>query len=177
MVAATPRAWLPGLSPAPQVPVAPPATSRAGAAVRPLTVRIPSIGVSSTLVTLLLDRTGALQPPADFGHAGWFAGGPVPGAPGPAVIAGHVDSRNGPAVFFRLRELHAGDQVLVSRSDGKTVRFRVTEVERYPKNAFPTQRVYGPTPDAALRLITCGGSFDYARRSYRDNVVVYAVAG
>jgi hypothetical protein len=153
------------------------ATVRRPVPVRPLTVTVPAIGVRSTLVPLRVDRAGVLQAPADFVHAGWYVGGPTPGDPGPAVIAGHVDSREGPAVFFRLRDLHPGDAVLVTRSDGRTARFGVVQVQRYPKNAFPMQRVYGPTPDRALRLITCGGSFDYARRSYRDNVVVYAVAG
>jgi sortase (surface protein transpeptidase) len=100
--------------------------------------------------------------------------GPVPGDPGPAVIAGHVDSRAGPAVFFRLRELRPGDKVTVRRSDGRAVAFTVDEVDRYPKDAFPTSAVYGPAPGSELRLITCGGSFDAAKRSYRDNVVVYA---
>jgi hypothetical protein len=161
----------------PQPTRPPPPRARRPAPVRPLTVTVAAIGVRSSLVPLRLDRAGALQPPADFGHAGWYVGGPTPGDPGPAVIAGHVDSRAGPAIFFRLRELRPGDAVLVTRSDHRTVRFRVVKVERYPKAAFPTQQVYGPTPDRALRLITCGGSFDYARRSYRDNVVVYAVAG
>jgi len=158
-------------------PTRPPALRGRPVPVRPLTVTMAAIGVRSTLVPLRLDRAGALQPPADFGHAGWYVGGPVPGDPGPAVIAGHVDSRAGPAIFFRLRDLRPGDAVVVARSDGRAVRFRVVTVQRYPKNAFPTRRVYGPTPDRALRLITCGGSFDYARRSYRDNIVVYALAG
>jgi hypothetical protein len=160
-------------------PTGPPAAPRSRAVpvrVRPLTVTVGAIGMRSTLVPLRLDRTGALQPPADYVHAGWYTGGPTPGDPGPAVIAGHVDSRAGPAIFFRLRDLRQGDAVVVTRSDGRTARFRVIAVQRYPKNAFPTQRVYGPTPDRALRLITCGGAFDYARRSYRDNIVVYAVA-
>jgi hypothetical protein len=162
----------------PSRPAALPSAPRGGPApVRPLAVAVPAIGVRSTLVPLRVDRTGALQPPADFEHAGWYVGGPTPGDPGPAVIGGHVDSRTGPAVFFRLRDLRPGDAVLVTRTDGRTARFRVVQVERHPKRAFPTQRVYGPTPDRALRLITCGGSFDYARRSYRDNIVVYAVAG
>lgn len=160
---------------APQSPVAPP-TDHAGAGVRPLAVSIPSIGVRSSLIPLALIRgSGELAAPEDFGQAGWYEDGPTPGNPGPSVIAGHVDSRDGPAIFFRLRELRPGDAVQVSRSDGTTARFAVTGVERYPKAAFPTQRVHGPTPDRALRLITCGGSFDQAKRSYRDNVVVYAV--
>ena len=161
-------------TPAPTRAPVPPARS---VPVRPVTVTVPAIGVRSALVPLRLDRAGALVPPADFGVAGWYVGGPTPGDPGPAVIAGHVDSRAGPAVFFRLRDLQPGDTVLVTRSDHRTARFRVIDVQRYPKNAFPTRQVYGPTPDTALRLITCGGSFDYARRSYRDNIVVYAVAG
>jgi sortase (surface protein transpeptidase) len=136
---------------------------------------IPAIGVEETLFEQLsLSAAGELDPPADFAHVGWFAAGPVPGDPGPAVIAGHVDSRSGPAVFFKLRDLRPGDAVTVRRSDGKTVAFTVDSVQRYPKNAFPTNAVYGPTPGSALRLITCGGSFDPAKRSYRDNVVVYA---
>jgi sortase (surface protein transpeptidase) len=159
-----------------QSPVAAP-TDRAAAGVRPTGLRIPAIGVDATsLVPLkILPATGELEAPAEFGDTGWYAAGPVPGEPGPAVIAAHVDSRAGPAVFFRLKELRPGDAVLVPRTDGTTVRFTVTGVERYPKNAFPTQKVHGPTPDRALRLITCGGSFDYAKRSYRDNVVVYAI--
>ena len=90
------------------------------------------------------------------------------------MIAGHVDSAAGPAVFFRLSELVAGDTVEVLRG-GTWVPFRVTGIEQYPKNEFPSERVYRPTPDAELRLITCGGDFDPGRLSYRDNLVVYAV--
>jgi sortase (surface protein transpeptidase) len=159
----------------PQSPVSAP-TERSAGEVRPLSVSIPAIGVRSSLVPLrLLPGSGELAAPEDFGQAGWYVDGPTPGDPGPAVIAGHVDSRAGPAIFFRLRELRPGDVVEVRRSDGTTARFTVTGVERHPKADFPTQRVHGPTPDRALRLITCGGSFDYAKRSYRDNVVVYAV--
>jgi hypothetical protein len=140
----------------------------------PVRVRMPSIGVDSALARLGLDASGALVPPADFAEAGWFAAGTAPGDVGPAVLAGHVDSRTGPAVFYRLREIGVGDEVLVDRADGTTVRFAVTALGRYPKAAFPTAEVYGPTPDAQLRLITCGGDFDRDARSYRDNVVVYA---
>ncbi len=141
----------------------------------PARVRIPAIGVDSTLVELGLDRDGVLVPPADFALAGWYEAGPAPGEVGPAVIAGHVDSRSGAAVFFRLDELVTGDEVLVERIDGTTARFTVSGTERFPKDAFPTEDVYGPTPRAELRLITCGGEFDSDRRSYRDNVVVTAV--
>ncbi len=150
-----------------------PADTPAATAVQ---VSIPAIGVQSSLAELGVDDAGALVPPTDFAQAGWFAAGPVPGDVGPAVIAGHVDSRTGPAVFFRLEELSPGDTVLVTRSDGRDVEFRVTEVARYPKDDFATEEVYGPTTGAELRLITCGGTFDPSRRSYEDNVVVYAHA-
>src|SRR4029453_18220007 len=119
---------------------------------------------------------GALTPPKNFAKAGWYADGTRPGDVGPAVIAGHVDSKRGPAVFYKLRELQAGDLIAVTRG-GKTVRFRVVSTAWYPKKSFPTAEVYGPTPDRQLRLITCGGVFDHTLRSYKDNLVVYAVAG
>jgi hypothetical protein len=144
------------------------------AAADPVRVRVPSIGVDSTLARLGLDAAGALEPPADFDQAGWYTGSPAPGEVGPAVLVGHVDSRHGPAVFFRLRDLGPGDEVLVDRADGTTARFAVTQVGRFAKAAFPTAEVYGPTPDAQLRLITCAGAFDRGRRSYVDNIVVYA---
>ena len=149
----------------------------AGVAVpgEPTRIRIKTIGLDSPLETLhVVD--GALQPPKRFDRAGWYADGTAPGDTGPAVIAGHVDSTAGPAVFYRLRELVPGDKVEVQRG-GSVVTFTVTRTAWYPKNAFPTDAVYGPTPDRQLRLITCGGVFDHALRSYKDNLVVYAVAG
>ena len=143
--------------------------------VTPVRVAIPATSVAGDLVDLGVDDAGALVPPSDFAQAGWFAAGPVPGDVGPAVIAGHVDSRSGPAVFFRLEELAPGDTVQVTRSDGRDVDFRVTRVAQYPKTDFATEEVYGPTTGPELRLITCGGTFDRSRRSYLDNVVVYAV--
>jgi LPXTG-site transpeptidase (sortase) family protein len=144
-------------------------------AAAPTRVRVPGIDVDSPLVRLGVDDDGALVPPEDFARAGWFTEGPAPGEIGPAVIAGHVDSFRGPAVFFRLSELERGDEVLVDRADGTTAHFTVTAVDRYAKDDFPTDQVYGPTPRAELRLITCGGEFDPDARSYRDNVVVSAV--
>jgi sortase (surface protein transpeptidase) len=157
----------------PLLVVAEPGTERKAPA--PVRVRMPAIGVDSDLLRLGTDDTGVLVPPEDFDRAGWFADGAVPGAVGPAVVAGHVDSVDGPAVFYRLAELAPGDDVLIDAEDGTTARFTVTGIGRYPKSEFPTEAVYGPTPRAELRLITCGGDFDRSRRSYVDNVVVTAV--
>jgi sortase (surface protein transpeptidase) len=149
-------------------------TALARGAAPPVRIRIPAIGVSAAVVRLGLNRDGTLQVPADFGVTGWFTGGPAPGETGPAVIAGHIDSRRGPAVFYRLHALRPGDRVAVERTDGTTVQFAVQDTAQYPKRAFPTEAVFGPSPDPLLRLITCGGTFDRSRRSYRDNVVVTA---
>jgi hypothetical protein len=157
----------------------PPAAAPGGAAVaapsRPVAVSIPALSVAGPLEELVADpSTGELAAPADPARAGWYAAGVVPGDQGPAVIGGHVDSRNGPGVFFRLRTLRPGDLVDVTRSDGRTVRFAVIAVALYPKNRFPTEAVYGPTSGPELRLVTCGGTFDRSARSYDDNVVVDA---
>lgn len=140
----------------------------------PKAVRIPRIGVSSDLVPLAVDAAGVLQPPPSADVAGWHADGTVPGQIGPAVIAGHVDSRYGPGVFFSLAELETGDDIEVVRSDGQVLTFEVLSTETVGKDEFPTERVYGPTPLPELHLITCGGSFDRHARHYLDNVIVRA---
>ena len=160
--------------PTPRVTLAAEASARTAAPVR---LQVPSAGVDATLTGIDLDAAGALVPPADTAVAGWYRAGPAPGEAGPAVLTGHVDGVAGPGAFFRLREVAVGDPVVVERADGTTVRFTVTRVARYPKDAFPAATVYAPTPDAQLRLITCGGAFDRTARSYRDNVVVDAVLG
>jgi sortase (surface protein transpeptidase) len=140
----------------------------------PVALTIPAIAVSTALVRLGLTPSGALQVPDRFDVAGWYDRGPPPGATGPAVIAGHIDSVHGPAVFYRLSLLRPGDRVYVRRADGSVAVFGVTRVGLYPKDRFPTAEVYGSVPGPQLRLITCGGTFDWARHSYLSNVVVYA---
>ena len=141
---------------------------------RPVSLTIPSIGVRTGLVHLGLTLSGALQVPSTTTVAGWYTGSARPGATGAAVIVGHIDSLTGPGVFFRLRLLHAGSRVYVRRADGTLAVFEVTSVRSYPKARFPTAAVYGPVPDAELRLITCGGAFDYATGHYLSNVIVSA---
>jgi sortase (surface protein transpeptidase) len=136
----------------------------------PVSVSIPRIGIRSRLVELGLDEHGVMHvPPAPV--AGWFNRGPTPGALGPAVITGHV-TWDGPAIFYRLGKMRRGDEVAVTREDGKTAVFTVTRVDRFSKSRFPSRAVYGPIDHAGLRLITCGGSYD--GKSYSDNVVVFA---
>jgi sortase (surface protein transpeptidase) len=143
----------------------------------PVSVSIPSIGVTSDLIRLGLNEDGTVQVPPLGGDdtAGWYERGPAPGAVGPAVLLGHVDSAQyGPGVFFELGAVQPGDTVEVARADGTVAEFVVDRVETHPKDEFPTIDVYGNTDDAQLRLITCGGDFDPSVRSYEDNVVVFA---
>jgi sortase (surface protein transpeptidase) len=141
---------------------------------KPVWLTIPAIGVKAPIVTLGLNRNGTLQVPSSTTVVGWYTNSPRPGSTGSAVIAGHVDSRSGPGVFFWLSTMHRGERIYVRRADGTLAVFTVTAVRTYAKARFPTATVYGPVPDAELRLITCGGTFDYARGSYLSNVVVYA---
>jgi sortase (surface protein transpeptidase) len=138
----------------------------------PVAVSIPRIGVQSRLVRLGIKSNGEMELP-DPAVAGWFTGGPTPGALGPAVITGHV-TWNGPAVFHRLGSMRRGDQVTVTREDGKTAVFTVSRVARFSKSRFPSRAVYGAIDHAGLRLITCGGTYDAASHKYLDNVVVFA---
>ena len=142
----------------------------------PASLTIPSIGVKTKgIVDLGLDKTGKLEAPTDFDRAGWYAGGPTPGEFGPSVIGAHVDSKAGPAVFYRLGSLKKGAEVSVLRKDGSTATFVVDSVARYSKDDFPTAKVYGDTKGRAeLRLITCGGAFDQSTGHYVDNIVAFA---
>jgi hypothetical protein len=144
----------------------------------PTRIAIPAIGVDSTVERVGLNPDGTVQVPAPgplYDRAAWYSGSVTPGQRGPAVILGHIDSAaNGPSVFYRLSALRPLDEFTVTRADGRTVVFRVNSVKSYPKDAFPSQSVYGPTIRPEVRLITCGGAFDSAARSYVDNTVVYA---
>jgi sortase family protein len=152
------------------------APRRAQRAARPVQIEIPAIGVKARIIRLGLNPDRSLEVPANFADTGWWSGGPRPGESGPAVIAGHVDSHTGPAVFYKIGDLRPGDAIVVDRRDGSRARFTVLGSERYPKAHFPTARVYGRTEGATLRLITCSGTFDQSTGHYLDNTVVYANA-
>lgn len=144
----------------------------------PTSIAIPVIGVHSPLTQVGLDSNGHLevpQPGPDYNKAAWYRGSPTPGELGPATIEGHVDSAaDGASVFFKLGAMRPGDMISVTRADGTTAEFRTDGVQRFPKDAFPDQLVYGNTPNPQLRLITCGGSFDHQSGHYTDNIVVFA---
>lgn len=143
----------------------------------PTTISIPRIGVNANIMSLGTNPDGTIQvPPLEQAErAGWYEPGPSPGEIGNAVIVGHVDSAKiGPAVFFQLGALQSGDTITVAREDGMQATFTVESVTSYPKESFPTELVYGPSEKASLRVVTCGGQFDEASHSYRNNIIVLA---
>lgn len=140
-----------------------------------MTLRVPSIDVEARVIRLGLEPNRELEVPTDYDEAGIWAGGPQPGEEGAAVIAGHIDSREtGPAVFYRLDELSAGDRIEIVDESGTRTEFTVDHLEEHPKDDFPTQAVYGWTPEPELRLITCSGDFDTRSGHYVDNTIVFA---
>jgi len=144
--------------------------------IAPVQVIIPAIDVDSSLVNLGLNPDGTLEVPKDYEKAGWFTGGNYPGDPSgpPGLIAGHVDDYTGPAVFFELSKLVAGDEVHVVRADNTVAVFVVSATAQYPKSEFPAAEVYAPVAGSEIVLITCTGEFNANARSYLDNFVVRA---
>ncbi len=139
----------------------------------PRTIVIPAIGVATELVPLGIQPDGTLAVPEDYSRAGWYTDGPEPGESGAAVIVGHVDSKDGPAAFFRLHELQPGQSIMIRTTSGSTTTFLVESIEQHAKERFPTAAVYSVSSEPSLRLITCGGQFDWDRATYRDNLIVY----
>jgi Sortase domain len=159
---------------APRGPVAELASASASHRVpRPIFLYIPAIGVRTPLVRLGITANGRPQVPATARVAGWYTSSARPGAIGPSIIAGHVDSRTTPGVFFLLRYLRRGDMVYVMRANATVVQFKITKVRTYSKSAFPSRAVDSPVPYAAIRLITCGGEFDDATGHYLSNVIAF----
>ncbi|GAA4776544.1 class F sortase [Actinomycetospora chlora] len=150
------------------VPVPLPASTITG-------IDAPSIGLSTDDTTSLdLRDDNSLDVPRSASTVGWYQRSASPGEVGPAVLAAHVNYRGDQGAFVHIGRMAAGDTVEVHRDDGTTAVFAVDRVDQVVKDAFPTEAVYGPTPDSQLRLITCGGVFDERKRSYEDNIVVYA---
>jgi hypothetical protein len=139
----------------------------------PTELKIPAISLTVSLSTLGLNADGTVQVPTDVQQPGWYRLGPSPGEIGSAVILGHVDSSEGPGVFFKLRSLVAGNVIEVTLADGVTAQFKVTSVVTYLKSHFPDQAVYTSDGHSALQLVTCGGTFDTSTGHYLSNIVVY----
>lgn len=141
----------------------------------PERVQIPSIDLDEDeLIDLQIQADGRLEVPTDWDDVGWFAGGSRPGEPGPTVIAAHVDSRSGPAVFYRLPEMVEGDEVTVTDAEGREHLYQVERTADFPKDDFPTREVFGSRMEDELRLITCTGQFVAADGRHLDNRVVFA---
>ncbi len=142
---------------------------------KPVRLIIPKINLDTTFVPPLgLNEDKTVSVPDSYTEVGWYTYGATPGEIGPAVILGHVDSYEGPAVFFSLGQLEAGDEVLVERADGTTATFVVESKERIPQSNFPTEKVYGQIDYAGLRLVTCTGVFNKGAQEYSHNLIVYA---
>ncbi|MET9659876.1 class F sortase [Streptomyces sp. NPDC006510] len=142
----------------------------------PKRLSIPAIGVNAPFTDLSIGPTGQLNapPPNDSNLVGWFKDGATPGERGAAIVAGHVDTMTGPAVFLQLQYLKPGSKVDITRADGSVATFEVDSVEQFSKAKFPDDRVYADTNSAQLRLITCGGAYDKTSKDYQDNVVAFA---
>ncbi|MFG3526084.1 class F sortase [Streptomyces sp. NPDC047917] len=142
----------------------------------PKRLRIAAIGVDAPFTDLSIGATGQLDapPPNDNNLVGWFKDGATPGERGSAIVAGHVDTMTGPAVFLQLQYLQPGAAVDITRADGSVATFKVDSVEQFSKAKFPDDRVYTDTNSAQLRLITCGGAYNKTAKDYEDNVVAFA---
>jgi hypothetical protein len=144
---------------------------------RPISLTIPSIGVHSRLQTVGKNPDGSVQVPhaPHYNEPAWYRYSPAPGQSGASVILGHIDSYfTGPSVFFSLGRLRPGNKFYVRRADGRIADFTVYAVREYPKNHFPTAKVYTGGDAAELRLITCGGSYNETSHHYDQNTVVFA---
>jgi LPXTG-site transpeptidase (sortase) family protein len=154
--------------------VTPQNTIAAYSASQPTRLIIPKIGVNAPSINLQLKADGTLETPNSATDVGWYRNSPTPGEIGPSVIVGHVDYvQVGPAVFWNLNKLQAGDIFEVQRVDGSTMKFKVDSVKQFSQSNFPTNEVYGNINYAGIRLITCGGTFNSQTHHYSDNTVVF----
>jgi sortase (surface protein transpeptidase) len=154
-------------------PGAPAAVSPPAGRALPSRLLIPSIGLSADLESVGVDANGNLGVPSNPARAAWYQGGPAPGEPGDAVIDGHLDWTTGPAVFWNLEQLRAGDEIDVVAQSGDQLRFVVADAAHYPYDSHPPQLFSGEGP-ARLSLITCAGSWDRGRRTYLERLIVDA---
>jgi len=152
----------------------PPLAETADNAAAATAVHIPKLGINQPLVGLHIQADQSLSVPTQFSDIGWWDAGPRPGAAGAVVVAGHVTSRAGPAIFARLKDLSTGDQVMVDRADKTTALFQVVDKRSYSRSTFPDEVVYRTTGKSSLHLVTCDGTFNASLGQYPDNLVVFA---
>ncbi|WP_377887817.1 class F sortase [Alkalihalobacillus sp. R86527] len=139
----------------------------------PVSVEIPSIEVEAKVENVGILENGQMGVPSNHVNVGWFEPGFQPGSTGNSVIAGHVDSKTGPSVFYHLEDLSEGDEVFITDKDGETLTFVVTGKERYPFQNAPIEKIFGPTDDANLNLITCTGNFSQSHGTHEERLVVF----
>ncbi|GAA3135645.1 class F sortase [Streptosporangium carneum] len=158
----------------PPLPSVPPAPAMQPST--PVRLVIKRLNINAPITSVGLDKQGAIEVPSagDPNLVGWYRSGPTAGEAGPAIMLGHKDTRSGSAVFSRLGEIRNGDTIEVHRKDGIIAVFTVGGLEQAEKTVFPTQRVYGESPNPQLHLITCGGTYDRTTGHYTDNVIAYA---
>lgn len=142
---------------------------------RPTRLRIPVLGIDAPVTALGVAASGEMDVPTDAQTIAWYEYGPSPGEEGSAVLAAHVDYNGVRGVFFDLAQLDTGDRVTVELADGRTRSFAVIERASVEKEILPIDELFRRHGPPMLTLITCGGEFDAATRSYRSNVVVRAV--
>lgn len=155
-------------------PTIPEARKAQLASFAPTGIQIPRFGVDARVIPVGINEQGAMDTPRDFSEVAWYQYGATPGERGRAVLAGHVDSYTGPAVFYKLGSLEPGDEIVIHRGPGQPVRFVVREIASYRTDLAPVDRIFGDSEKVELILITCGGPFDRAARQYLERVVVYA---
>jgi sortase (surface protein transpeptidase) len=141
---------------------------------KPTSLNIPSIALSANIIETNLNADGSLEVTSDYNSAGWYKQSPTPGEVGPAVISGHVDNYQGPAVFWSISKLRQGQLINIYREDKSQIVFVIDQIEQHAQSSLPVDKIYGPTNYPGLRLITCGGIYDRTARSYTHNTVVYA---
>lgn len=139
----------------------------------PVEIKIPKIDLKTRVDKVTTSTDGSVAMPTDADDAGWYTGSPTPGENGNTIVVGHIDSSTGPAAFYNLGDVRKGDHINISRRDGSTASFDVTSMNIWPQDTFPSQRVYAPTRDPQLTLITCA-DWDESTGTYQSNLVITA---
>ncbi len=154
--------------------IIPSPTPRPTPGLAPATLIISKLNIQAGVEYVGLTASNNMDVPKQASHVAWYQHGPKPGEVGNAVIAGHYDTITGkPEIFYNLRKLHAGDEVVVISENAVRSTFVVTEIASIPYNVFPSEEVFKNRPGRNLNLITCGGIWDKKTKNYTERIVVY----